>query len=149
MGILKNILEKLFGETVKKEEKIEIYDIDVEIVTFTDNNGKYHERGYKPINTPSLRKLLERMIEVRGDEGDFNDIDTSEIESMESLFEGNETFNGNITGWKFPKVKYMGFMFCNATSFNQDISKWNIKNVDASNMFKNCPIKDEYKPKMK
>ena len=173
MGILKNILEKLFSETVKKEEKIEIDDIDVEIVSFTDNNGKYHERGYKPINTPSLRKLLERMIEVRGDEGDFNDIDTSEIESMESLFEGNETFNGNITGWKFPKVKYMGFMFCNAksfnqpignwefpevkhmscmfkgaTSFNQDISNWDIRGVHNFLMFINCPIKDEFKPKM-
>ena len=65
------------------------------------------------------------------------------------MFEGATSFNQPIGNWEFPNVKIMESMFKDATSFNQDISNWNIKNVDASNMFKDCPIKDEFKPKMK
>ena len=72
------------------------------------------------------------MIEVRGDEGDFNDIDTSDITDMSSLFETNEyrntkfdqhckKFNGDITGWNVSSVKNMRDMFCGAESFNQPI----------------------------
>ena len=223
MGILKDLTKEYFGEKVRKEDEINIEGLDVEIVSFTDKNGNFHRRGYKPKNLDNLKKLLKRMIDVRGDEGDFNDIDTSEIESMELLFAINNTFNGNISGWdvskvenmsgmfssatsfnqdiskwdvskvenmtfmfcnatsfnqpigdwKFPKVKNMkgmfykatsfnqdiskwefpkvtdmSFMFWGATSFNQDISKWKIRGVDVFKMFEDCPIKDEYKPKM-
>ena len=223
MGILKKLTEEYFGDTVREEDLIDIDGLDVEIVSFTDNNGKFHKKGYKPKDKYTLKELLERMIEVRGDEGDFNDIDTSNIESMESLFLFNETFNGDITGWnvssvismdgmfycaksfnqpignwefpnvtdmssmfydatsfnqdvskwkfpnvenmefmfsyvesfnqpigdwEFPNVKYMGNMFYNATSFNQDLSKWDLKGKNTKDMFSDCPIKDEYKPKM-
>ena len=224
MGILKKLTEEYFGEIEREEDLIDIHDLNVEIVSFTDNNGKKHKRGYKPKDKDTLKKLLKRMIEVRGDEGDFNDIDTSNIESMESLFNDNKTFNGDITGWnvssvidmsgmfcrassfnqpignwdvssviymnnmfysaksfnqpigdwkfpnvekmnsmfshatsfnqpigdwKFPNVKYMGNMFYGATSFNQDLSKWDLKGKNTKDMFSNCPIKKEYKPKMK
>ena len=161
MGILKKLTEEYFGDTVREEDEINIDGLDVEIVSFTDNNGKKHKKGYKPKDKDTLEKLLKRMIEVRGDEGNFNDIDTSNITSMESLFLFNKTFNGNITGWnvsnvrnmrnmfynassfnqpignwEFPKVTDMSGMFSHATSFNQDISKWKFPNVtDVRNMF--------------
>ena len=199
MGILKKLTEEYFGEIEREEDLIDIHDLNVEIVSFTDNNGKFHKKGYKPKDKDTLEKLLKRMIEVRGDEGDFNDIDTSNIESMESLFNDNKTFNGDITGWNVSKVINMSYMFCDAISFNQDISKWKFPKVenmscmfwDASSfnqpigdwefpkvenmsgmfsgatsfdqdlsewdlkgkkkdkIFKGCPIKKEYKPKMK
>ena len=199
MGVLKDLTKEYFGEKVRKEDEINIEGLNVEIVPFTDNNGKYHRRGYKPKDRDTLKKLLKRMIDVRGDEGDFNDIDTSEIISMLFLFKGNKTFNGNISGWKFPKVTDMSFMFWGAESFNQDISNWKFPNVEdmtcmfydatsfnqpigdwtfpkvidmsgmfsyaesfnqdlsswdltsinKANIFINCPIKDEFKPKMK
>ena len=198
MGILKDLTKEYFGEKVRKEDEIDIFGLDVKMVSFKDNNGKFHKKGYKPKDRDTLKKLLKRMIEVRGDEGDFNDIDTSEITSMLMLFFGNTTFNGDISGWKFPKVSTTSLMFCGATSFNQDISKWkfpevkrmgsmfndatsfnqdiskwefpnvekmdfmfkgatkfnqdisewDIRGVDAFKMFEDCPIKDEYKPKM-
>ena len=173
MGILKKLTEEYFGDTIREEDLIDIHDLNVEIVSFTDNNGKNHKRGYKPEDRDTLKELLERMIEVRGDEGDFNDIDTSDITSMESLFQFNETFNGDITGWsvskvtdmsymfhyatsfnqpignwEFPNVENMEYMFCNATSFNQDLSKWDLKGKNKTEIFNGCPIKDEYKPKM-
>ena len=172
MGVLKELTKEYFGEKVRKEDEIDIFGLDVKIVSFKDNNGNFHKRGYKPKDLDNLKDLLERMVEVRGDEGDFNDIDTSEITSIELLFAIN-TFNGNISGWDVSNVKNMKCMFNNATSFNQpigkwdvssvknmsfmfrkttsfnqDISKWNIQGVNVYNMFKDCPIQDEYKQKM-
>ena len=129
MGILKTITEEYFGNIIREEDLIDIHDLNVEIVSFTDNNGKKHRKGYKPKYINDLKKLLKRMIEVRGDEGDFNDIDTSDIVSMESLFDYNETFNGDITGWNVSSVRNMSNIFYNAKSFNQDISKWNVSGV--------------------
>ena len=148
MGILKNLTEEYFGNTTREEDLIDIVGLDVEIVSFTDNNGKFHKKGYKPKDKYTLKELLERMIEVRGDEGDFNDIDTSDITSMISLFEYNKTFNGDITGWNVSKVIDMSHMFAYATSFNQPIGKWKFpKVIDMNGMFKeassfNQPIGD-------
>ena len=199
MGILKKLTEEYFGEIEREEDFINIDGLDVEIVSFTDNNGKKHKRGYKPKDRDTLKKLLKRMIKVRGDGGDFNDIDTSDITSMELLFNDNKTFNGDITGWnissvrnmrsmfygatsfnqpigdwefpkvtdmsgmfyfassfnqpignwEFPNVEKMNRMFYNASSFNQDLSKWDLKGKKKIEIFNGCPIKKEYKPKMK
>ena len=130
MGILKTITEEYFGDIIRKEDEINIEGLDVEIVSFTDNNGNIHRRGYKPKDEENLQELLERMIEVRGDEGDFNDIDTSDIKIMDSLFRENSTFNGDITGWDVSKVKDMSFMFAGASSFNQPIGNWNVSSVE-------------------
>ena len=139
MGILKTLTEEYFGEIEREEDLIDIHDLNVEIVSFTDNNGKFHKRGYKPKDKDTLEKLLERMIEVRGDEGDFNDIDTSDITSMESLFLFNKTFNGNITGWNVSSVRNMRNMFAYATSFNQPIGNWDVSSVIyMNNMFYNA-----------
>ena len=41
-------------------------------------------------------------------------------------------------------------MFYGATSFNQDLSSWDLTNINTEDFFhKDCSIKDEYKPKMK
>ena len=149
MGILKTITDEYFGETIREEDEIDLTGLDVEIVSFTDNNGNIHRRGYKPKDEDNLKELLKRMIEKRGDEGDFNDIDTSDIEDMNSLFYKKERFNGDISGWDVSKVKDISYMFHDATSFNQDLSKWNLTKKDTLDIFFNCPIKDKYKPKMK
>ena len=199
MGILKTITEEYFGNIIREEDEIDIDGLDVEIVSFTDNNGKKHGRGYKPKDIDTLKELLERMIKVRGDGGDFNDIDTSDITNMQYLFNYNSTFNGDITGWNVSSVRYMNYMFSNASSFNQpignwefpnvenmigmfwdassfnqpigdwefpnvtdvsymfygaasfdqDLSKWDLKGKEKDKIFDGCPIKDEYKPKMK
>ena len=45
-------------------------------------------------------------------------------------------------------VKYMGYMFFMCPNFNCDISNWDVRNViNRFNMFAECSIKDEYKPK--
>ena len=56
---------------------------------------------------------------------------------------------GGISGWDVSNVTNMSFMFECCESFNQDLSSWNISNVtDSDFMFYDCPIKEEYKPKI-
>ena len=43
----------------------------------------------------------------------------------------------------------MAYMF-NNSRFNVDISSWNVSSVkEKMDMFKDCPIKEKYKPKFK
>ena len=130
MGILKTITEEYFGNIIREEDEINRDCLDVKIVSFTDNNGKKHKRGYKPKDKDTLEKLLERMIKVRGDEDDFDDIDTSDITSMQFLFNYKSTFNGDITGWNVSKVTDMSGMFFYAESFNQPIGNWEFPKVE-------------------
>ena len=57
---------------------------------------------------------------------------TSGISDMSELFEGEDTFNDDISHWDVSSVTNMRHMFVEATSFNQDIGSWDVSNV--SNM---------------
>lgn len=100
----------------------------------TKVNTKYH-----PKDKDELMKLLDKLIKERGYEGDFNDIDTSEITDMSCLFTfSHKKFNGDISEWDTSKVKDMHFMFAD-TEFNGDISNWDVSNVEnMNNMFYGC-----------
>ena len=78
---------------------------------------------YFPKTKEELQDLLNKLVNERGNEGDFNDIDTSKITDMSELFENMEKFNGDISKWDVSKVKYN------------------------ENMFFNCSIEENYKPK--
>ena len=136
----------------------------------TANNIKYN---YYPKTKEELKKLIIQLVEERGNEGDFNDIDTSEITDMSELF--LPKFNGDISEWDVSNVTDMCCMFYDCESFNQPLNKWNVSNVtnirwmfdncrsfnqdisnwDVSNvrgkieMFDACPIEEKYKPKFK
>ena len=78
-----------------------------------------------PKTKKELQDLLKQLIEERGNEGDFNDIDRSEIIDMSELFSYKDKFNG-------------------------DISKWDVSNIENnSKIFHNCPIEEKYKPNFK
>ena len=54
---------------------------------------------------------------------------TGNVQQMQSIFYGANSFNQDISGWDVSKVVTMEFMFYNATSFNIDISSWDISSV--------------------
>ena len=94
---------------------------------------------YFPKSKKELRDILKQLIEERGYDGDFNDIDTSNITDMSELFDGMEKFNGNISEWDVSNVTDMTGMFEYCKSFNQDISNWDVSNVtDMEYMFYGC-----------
>ena len=69
--------------------------------------------NYHPKKRLELNKLIDKLIEERGDKANLNDIDTSEITDMHNLFVNSE-FNGNISEWDVSNVKNMNYMFYNS-----------------------------------
>ena len=52
---------------------------------------------------------------------------------MSGLFHNNTSFNQNISSWDVSSVSNMSEIFHNAYSFNQDLSNWDVSNV--TNMY--------------
>ena len=78
--------------------------------------------------------------------------DVSNIESMRCMFFRCEALKsvGDISVWNVSKVNDMSYMFAFCKKFNQDLSKWDVSKVRYKiDMFDNCSIKEEYKPKFK
>lgn len=96
--------------------------------------------NYQPKTRVELDKLLKSLIDERGANGDFNDIDVSEISDFSSLFYVNcNEFNGNISRWNMSKAIDISAMFFGCHKFNCDISKWDVSNVKyMSNTFIEC-----------
>jgi surface protein len=67
--------------------------------------------NYFPKSKDELKELLKKLIEERGYEGDFNDIDTSAITDMSQLFSNNKKFNGDISKWNTSNVPDMRYMY--------------------------------------
>ena len=128
--------------------------------------------NYHPKDRDELESLINKLIKERGDKADLNDIDTSNITDMTSMFYDSK-FNGDISKWDVSNVTNMASMFYDS-KFNGDISKWDVSNVTNMNymfidskfngdiskwdvnkvthtqdIFKNSQIKEKYKPKFK
>ena len=105
--------------------------------------GFYKNAG-GTIAHPSTKEELKREIRTRLDRGqtNLNDIDTSKITNMNSLFSDFSKYdlsNIDISKWDVSNVKYMNTMFYGCTSFNSDLSKWDVSNVEYMNsMFYGC-----------
>ena len=102
------------------------------------NKGFYKNAG--GLARPTTKEELVEEINIRIHRSQFNlnDIDTSRITNMSSLFSG---FNQNvdISCWDVSNVRDMTYMFYNCTSFNCDLSKWNTSSVTSTrNMFYYC-----------
>ena len=89
---------------------------------------------YRPKTKDELKEIIEKEIEIQGNNADLNMIDTSLITDMSELFVYSD-FNGDISKWNVSNVINMNCMF-NYSKFNGDISNWDVSNVkDMSYMF--------------
>ena len=136
-----------------------------------NNLSEWSAYSCQPKTKDELKDIIKVRIKEQGSECDLNDIDTSLITDMSWLFFESK-FNGDISNWNTSNVNSMRGMF-KESQFNRDISKWDVSNVefmsgmffeskfnkDISNwkikkncavsiMFADCPIKEEYKPKL-
>ena len=116
-------------------------DIILEKLIINKNTkiDKYH---YHPKDKKELKKLLDKLIKERGCEGNFNDIDTSNITDMSMLFTfSHPKFNGDISEWDVSNVEDMYDMFYGCNDFNCNLNKWNVNKVkDMRDMFYGCPL---------
>ena len=65
---------------------------------------------YFPETKEELKDLIKQRIKTEGKEVDLNDIDTSNITDMSSLFVGIN-FKGDISSWDVSNVTDMSYMF--------------------------------------
>ena len=89
--------------------------------------NKHSIKIYHPQTKDELEELVNELIKELGLEANLNDIDTSYITDMSSLFTFSD-FNGDISEWDVSNVIDMSDMF-DGSSFNGDISKWDVSNV--------------------
>ena len=110
------------------------------------NLSKFSAYSCQPKTKNELVKIINDRIAENGPDCDLNDIDTSLITDMSSLF-AYSSFTGDISKWDISNVTSMDYMFI-GSSFDGDISNWKIPdNCHTTYMFLNCKIKEEYKPK--
>lgn len=118
-------------------------------------NYKFFPKDYD-----ELKNLVNKLINERGEDADLNDINTSKITDMSSLFYPLrfKIRNINISYWDVTNVISMNNMFVNCKKFNCDLSYWMPINLETcknmlegciefnSNMFFNTPkLTDTYK----
>ena len=142
MGVLKKLTDEYFGKIERTEDELdlpeEIAD-DVKRKRFIDKNGNQHYGFYVVDGSLGvLNALVNKLIEIRGDNCDLNDIYTANIKDMAFLFRQNDwmdnysidnsSFNGDISGWDVSQVESMEGMFTDS-QFNGDISKWDVSSV--------------------
>ena len=94
----------------------------------------YYAQGTS--NTPFVR--------IPGDNSTlipFNNIVTTLMTDMSSMFAGATTFNYDISEWDVSNVTNMSNMFYNATVFNQALNSWDVSAVTNMNsMFSSTPF---------
>ena len=59
--------------------------------------------------------------------------DLSEVTNMQEMFYNASSFNGDVSNWNVSNVTNMEGIFYNASSFNGDVSSWDVSNV--TNMY--------------
>ena len=98
------------------------------------NISNFSTYSCQPKSNEELKIIIGSRISKYGPKCDLNDIDTSLITDMSDLFYYS-SFDGDISKWNVRNVKSMNEMFY-YSNFNGDISNWNVSNVeDMTGMF--------------
>jgi len=173
---LKSLYESILSSTKSGKEAYYVHAIDKMLESGVADKKlivdlEKQVAVYK-VNNNNIQSLIRTYIGLAGNACSLNWIDTSEVTNMHDTFQ-NLKFNGDISKWDVSSVKDMNYMFA-SSNFNGNISKWNVRKVkdmyamffDSSfnrdistwkvndkvchdDMFLDCPIKEEYKPKFK
>ena len=84
-------------------------------------------------------KRSKAQIDALVDADDYSPLATtctSDVTDMRSMFKDATSFNQNISSWDVSSVTLMSYMFNEAASFNRDIGSWDVSSVtDMSRMF--------------
>jgi len=58
---------------------------------------------------------------------------TTNVTDMSDMFNGTSSFNQDLSSWNVSSVSFMSRMFYGASSFDQDISGWNFRKSRVTN----------------
>ena len=148
---LKELIDRLIEE---RGNEADLNDIDTSEIT--DMSALFHTLDFNgDISEWDVSNVEDMgwMFKESNFNGDISKWDVSNVTNMSWMFRDSK-FNKDISKWDVSNVIKLSQMFL-GSEFNQDISKWNLSSLrfmldsDIKNIFKNCPIKEEYKPKIK
>ncbi len=92
-----------------------------------------------PTTNAELKTAVNAGITTWGNTVDLNYIITTAVTDMYNMFNSATTFNGDISRWDVSKVMNMENMFAFASTFNGDISRWDVSSlINMSNMFRSA-----------
>jgi surface protein len=96
--------------------------------------------GYASLSLPSSLASAFTGVSLFNRPG-LNDLDTSSVTDMQSMFSGASAFNQPLDTWDVSGVTNMGSMFSNADAFNQPLNSWVVSSVtDMSSMFARADV---------
>ena len=110
------------------------------IEKFKINSKTVNKKEYscKPKDRIELREIIQDRLKEDKD-ADLNDIDISDIWTLNFLFQNLDPHNIDISQWDTSNVKHMNGVFLNCKNFNCDLSNWDVRNVqDMYAMFFGC-----------
>ena len=142
-------LKEIIEDRISKEgQECELNDIDTSLI----ENMSYlfaYSRFNGDISKWDVSNVIDMfgMFSYSKFNGDISMWNVSNVEDMRCMFNVS-FFNQDISKWNINRVKDMRWMFQDS-KFNQNISKWKInKDCITHDMFLDCSIKEEYKPKL-
>ena len=146
-------LKDIILKRIKSEgNEVDLNDIDVSKITDMSSLfvGTNFNGGISNWNTSNVNDMSFMFYDCESFNQDISQWDVSNVTDMYGVFSGCKSFNQDISTWDVSNVVNMNFMFFDCESFCQDISSWDVSNVKHSlHIFKNCSLKDKYKPKFK
>jgi flagellin-like protein len=102
-------------------------------------NGAENLDSYNATDNPDLSNVQDMNGMFAGADsfnGDISGWDTRNVDNMELMFSGASSFDQDLSSWDTSSVTIMSNMFFGASNFNQDISSWDTSNVtDMSFLF--------------
>jgi surface protein len=117
---------------------------DVSKVTNMSNMFERAQSFNQPINSwdvGNVTNMFQMFLYCRNFNSSLNNWNVSNVENMQYMFAYCDIFNQPLDNWgaKLSKVKDMTQLFVNNYLFNQNISSWDVSNVNnMSQMFYGC-----------
>ena len=102
---------------------------------FVEASNMEYRATYIPdlSNVSSMNSMFDGASSFNGDISAWN---VSKVTNMQSMFHGASLFNQSLNEWDVSKVIHMPSMFQNALRFNQSLNEWDVSKVtDMSHMF--------------
>jgi surface protein len=118
---------KIIYADISKMDNLDNVFSDAAGWTNFNSNFNLDISGWDTSNITSMDSLFQGQMKFNQDLSNWN---VSKVTSMSSMFAFNWLFDQNISNWNVSNVTNMYWMFTNAAIFNQDISSWDVSNVN-------------------